>query len=83
MVPGGNKMDYRKHIVCNPGILLGKPVIKGTRISVELILKKLAEGISYVELMEAYPSLTETDINAVLSYSAITPKKTRVRNIFQ
>ena len=63
-------MDYRKHIVCNPGILLGKPVIKGTRISVELILKKLAEGLSDKELMEAYPSLTREDINAVLAYSA-------------
>ncbi len=63
-------MDYRKRIVCNPLILLGKPVIKGTRISVELILKKLAEGISYEELMEAYPSLTVKDINAVLAYSA-------------
>ena len=63
-------MDYRKHIVCNPGILLGKPVIKGTRISVELILKKMAEGISNEELMEAYPSLTRKDINAVLAYSA-------------
>jgi uncharacterized protein (DUF433 family) len=70
MVFGGNTMDYRKNIVCNPGILLGKPVIKGTRISVELILKKLAEGISNEELMEAYPSLTGNDINAVLAYSA-------------
>ncbi len=63
-------MDYRKHIVCNPDILLGKPAIKGTRISVELILKKMAEGISNEELMEAYPSLTRKDINAVLAYSA-------------
>jgi len=65
-----NIMDYRKHIVCNPGILLGKPVIKGTRISVELILKKLSEGITTEELIEAYPSLNWKDINAVLAYSA-------------
>jgi uncharacterized protein (DUF433 family) len=70
MLFGGNTMDYRKHIVCNPDILLGKPVIKGTRISVELILKKMAEGISNEELMEAYPSLTRKDISAVLAYSA-------------
>ncbi|MCP4155464.1 MAG: DUF433 domain-containing protein [bacterium] len=63
-------MDYKKHIVCKPRILRGKPVIKGTRISVELILKKMSEGISSEELMEAYPSLTEKDINAVLAYSA-------------
>ncbi|MCP4149225.1 MAG: DUF433 domain-containing protein, partial [bacterium] len=46
-------MDYRKHIACTPRILRGKPVIKGTRISVELILKKMSEGISSEELMEA------------------------------
>jgi uncharacterized protein (DUF433 family) len=63
-------MDYRKHIVCSPDILLGKPIIRGTRISVELILKKMAEGISIEELIEAYPSLTRKDINAVLAYSA-------------
>jgi uncharacterized protein (DUF433 family) len=50
--------------------LLGKPIIRGTRISVELILKKMAEGISIEELIEAYPSLTRKDINAVLAYSA-------------
>ena len=63
-------MDYRKHLVCNPRVLLGKPVVKGTRISAELILKKLAEGISYDELIEASPSLTLKDITAVLAYSA-------------
>ena len=50
--------------------MLGKPVIKGTRITVELILKKLSEGTSMDELIQSYPHLTKEDILAVLSYSA-------------
>lgn len=63
-------MDYRAQIIVNPDILLGKPVIKGTRISVELILKKLSEGMLIEELLEAYPSLSRENIFAALSYSA-------------
>lgn len=63
-------MDYREHIIADPNIMLGKPVIKGTRITVELVLKKLAEGMETVELLEAYPHLTKEDIFAALSYSA-------------
>jgi uncharacterized protein (DUF433 family) len=50
--------------------MLGKPVIKGTRITVELILKKLSEGMSLDEVIQAYPHLTREDILAALSYSA-------------
>lgn len=63
-------MDYSKYIEANPDIMLGKPVVKGTRISVELILKKLSEGASHQQLLEAYPSLTEKNIYAVLSYAS-------------
>ncbi len=63
-------MNYKGKIVSDPDILLGKPVISGTRISVELILKKLAEGITQDELLEAYPNLNRRDIMAVLAYSA-------------
>lgn len=63
-------MNYRQQIVVDPNILLGKPVIKGTRISVELILKKLSEGMSIEVLLEAYPNLTRENIFAALSYSA-------------
>lgn len=63
-------MTYTDRIISNPKIMLGKPVIKGTRITVELILKKLSEGISVDELIQAYPHLTREDIFAVLSYSA-------------
>jgi uncharacterized protein (DUF433 family) len=51
-------------------VLLGKPVIRGTRIPVELILRKLAEGASEADLLDAYPRLTREDIHAALAYAA-------------
>ena len=63
-------MIYADRIISDQKIMLGKPVIKGTRITVELILKKLSEGMSFEELMQAYPHLTKEDILATLSYSA-------------
>ena len=63
-------MDYKERITSDPDIMLGKPVIKGTRITIELILRKLSEGMIIEELLEAYPHLTKEDIFAALSYSA-------------
>jgi len=63
-------MTYTERIVSNQKIMIGKPVIKGTRITVELILKKLSEGMSIDEMLQAYPHLTKDDILAALSYSA-------------
>jgi uncharacterized protein (DUF433 family) len=63
-------MDLKERITTNPEILLGKPVIRGTRITVETILRKLAEGATFDELLEAYPSLRREDILAALAYSA-------------
>ena len=63
-------MTYTERIISDPKIMLGKPVIKGTRMTVELVLKKLSEGMSVDELIQAYPLLTREDILAVLSYSA-------------
>jgi uncharacterized protein (DUF433 family) len=59
-------------ISIDPAVLLGKPCIKGTRISVELILRWLSEGRTFGELLEAYPHLTEDDIKAALAYAADT-----------
>ena len=50
--------------------MMGKPVIKGTRITVELILTKLSEGETEPELLEAYPHLTQDDIRAAIAYGA-------------
>jgi uncharacterized protein (DUF433 family) len=60
-------MTYTDRIVTDQKIMLGKPVIKGTRITVELILKKLSEGMSLDEVIQAYPHLTREDILAALS----------------
>jgi uncharacterized protein (DUF433 family) len=54
----------------NPAIMMGKPVIRGTRITVELILRKLAEGSSEDELLQDYPHITREDIRAAVAYAA-------------
>jgi len=56
----------------NPKVMMGKPVIKGTRIPVELILRKLSEGATLEELLDAYPHLSREDIQAALAYAAET-----------
>ncbi len=65
-----NALHYTERIIVNPEIMRGKPVIKGTRITVELILRKLSEGMTMEELLNAYPNLKKEDILAALSYSA-------------
>ncbi len=59
-----------KHIISDPGILGGKPVIEGTRLSVEHILGLLARNMSHREIVKAYPVLTVEDVNGVLEYAA-------------
>jgi uncharacterized protein (DUF433 family) len=63
-------MDWRERIVSNPDILVGKPTIKGTRISVELILGWLANGWTHAMILESYPHLTDEDILAALAFAA-------------
>jgi uncharacterized protein (DUF433 family) len=57
-------------IEIDPDVMLGKPVIRGTRIPVELILRKLAEGATEADLLDGYPRLSKADIHAALSYAA-------------
>ena len=59
-------------IEINPDVMLGKPVIRGTRIPVELVVRKLSEGATEVNLLDAYPRLTRADIQAALAYAADT-----------
>ena len=59
-----------ERIEINPEIMLGKTVIRGTRIPVEIILRKLAEGATEADLLDAYPRLTRQDIQAALAYAA-------------
>lgn len=59
-------------IEINPNVMLGKPVIRDTRIPVELLIRKLSEGATVDELLDAYPRLTDEDIKAALAYAADT-----------
>lgn len=70
VVEEDTKMDWRDRITSNPEILVGKPVIKGTRISVELILGWLANGWSFDKIIEAYPHISREDILAALAFAA-------------
>jgi len=62
----------QERIVVDPKVMIGKPVVRGTRIPVELLLRKLSEGASVPDLLEAYPGLTDEDIFAAIAYAADT-----------
>ncbi len=57
-------------IVSDPKIMMGKPVVAGTRVTVELILDKLAAGESFEQILEAHPQLTREAIQAALTFAA-------------
>ncbi|MEQ8812866.1 MAG: DUF433 domain-containing protein [Imperialibacter sp.] len=61
-------MKWQDRIVSDKNILIGKPTIKGTRISVEFVLDRLANGWTEQTLLESYPHLTKEDLQAVFSY---------------
>ncbi len=63
-------MNWKEHIVANPDILAGKPVIKGTRLSVGFILDLFAEGWNEQQILENYPQLTEADLQAIFAYTS-------------
>lgn len=59
-----------ERIEVNPAVMLGKPVIKGTRITVELILEKLSTGATIEQLLDAHPRLTKENVQAAIEYAA-------------
>lgn len=82
---GGDPLKSEKHLISavvdmtvtdrieiNPEVMLGKPVIRGTRITVELLLRKISEGATEADLLDAYPNLTREDIQAAIAYAADT-----------
>jgi uncharacterized protein (DUF433 family) len=73
------KQNYLDHIVVDPEILVGKPVIKGTRIPVSLILNLLGNGYDIPHIREAYPDLDVEDIKAALQYSEARINREEVR----
>lgn len=62
-------MEWRDRITSDPAVLVGKPVVKGTRISVELILGWLANGWTYEQILESYPHISREDILAALAFA--------------
>jgi uncharacterized protein (DUF433 family) len=63
-------MKHHKRIEINPGIMCGKPVIRGTRVTVELILRKLSEGLTLVEIAADHPTIKTEDVYAAQDYAA-------------
>lgn len=61
---------YQDYIEMNPQVMLGKPVIKGTRITVEMILEELSGGLTMEDLLEAYPTITQESILAAMGFAA-------------
>lgn len=66
----GTEERLLNRIVVNPKVMAGKPVIKGTRISVEQVLRLLAQGLSFDEILKDYPHVKKDDIMAALLYAA-------------
>ena len=62
--------ELNERIEVNPGVMAGKPVIKGTRIPVDLIIRLMSQGINEKEILEDYPNLRIEDIRAALEYGA-------------
>jgi len=65
-------MNWKEFIVADPDVLVGKPVIKGTRLAVELVLDRLADGWSQEDLLRSYPRLTPEAIQAVFALASET-----------
>lgn len=71
-------MNWQERIVINHEIMIGKPVIRGTRITVENIVNELASGYTIQEILAAHPRLTQDDILAALQYAAAIIKNEKV-----
>ncbi len=63
-------MNWKDRIEVNPAVLVGKPIIKGTRISVELIMDRMADGWSIEDLLASYPHISREDVLAALSFAS-------------
>lgn len=71
-------MNWEERITVDPKVLVGKPVIKGTRLAVEFIIELLANGWTEQQILENYPGITHEDILACLRYASETLKSERV-----
>lgn len=70
-------MDWKSRIVAQPDVMLGKPCIRGTRVSVEWVLDRLSAGWDITTLIEAYPNLSVEDVQAALAFAAEVMREER------
>jgi len=75
------EIQWREHITSDPKIMFGKPVIKNTRIPVDLILEKLAAGETQTQLLSAYTSISAEDISACLQFASEAVKSEIIQKI--
>ncbi len=71
-------MSWQERVSVDPKVLLGKPVVKGTRIAVELIVDLMAKGWTQEQILDSYPNLTAEDIRACLGYASEVLQAERV-----
>ena len=71
------RMDWRDHVHRDPAILQGKHVVRGTRLSVEFLLERMAAGWSKAEILGSYPGLKTEDLRACLAFAAETMREER------
>jgi uncharacterized protein (DUF433 family) len=71
-------MSWEDRIAIEPAVLVGKPVVKGTRLAVEFIIDLLAQGWSEAQILDNYPGLTSEDVHACLSYASAALRDEKV-----
>ncbi|MBY0514937.1 MAG: DUF433 domain-containing protein [Gemmataceae bacterium] len=71
-------MDWQRRISVDPAVLVGKPVITGTRLAVDFLVELLAEGWNEADVLRNYPQLTRDDLRAALHYAAAALKREHV-----
>ena len=74
-------MNWQDRITLNPEVLVGKPVIKGTRLAVEFIIDLFAQGWSIDEFLRNYPDITIADIQACFAYASASLKAERISTV--
>lgn len=72
---GDGQVDYEQHILRDPKVCGGEPVIRGTRVTIRTILASLAEGATMQEILTDFPSLTEENIRAVIAFAAASAEE--------
>lgn len=72
------EMDWEERIIVDPRILVGKPVVKGTRLAVEFLVGLMAQGWGESEILRNYPGLEAEDLRACLAFAAATLREERI-----